>query len=187
MRHSRLDPSRAVLLVIDVQEAFRKAVPSFEEVARAARILVRGAEAVGMPVIVTEQYPKGLGATDPQIAEALPDGVEPLGKLSFAAPEADGFDLGGRDQALICGIETHVCVNQTALDLLERAVEVHVASDAVGSRFERNREIGLERMERAGAIVTSVETALFELVGRAGTDEFKTVQRLVLEFAPNPG
>jgi nicotinamidase-related amidase len=186
MSHSKLDPERAALLVIDVQEAFRKAVPSFEEVARAAGILVRGAAAVGIPVIVTEQYPKGLGATDPHIAQALPEGVEPLEKLAFSAPEADGFDLGGRDQALICGIETHVCVNQTTLDLLTAGIEVHVARDAVGSRFEQNREIGLERMERAGATVTSVETALFELVGRAGTDEFKAVQRLVLEFAPNP-
>jgi nicotinamidase-related amidase len=184
--HSKLDPGRAALLVIDVQEAFRKAVPTFDQVARAAGILVRGADAVGIPVIVTEQYPKGLGATDAQVSEALPDGVEPLEKLVFSAPAADGFDLGGRDQALICGIETHVCVNQTALDLLARGVEVHVARDAVGSRFEENREIGLERMRRAGATVTSVETALFELVGRAGTEEFRAVQRLVLEFAPNP-
>jgi nicotinamidase-related amidase len=184
--HSKLDPGRAALLVIDVQEAFRKAVPTFDQVARAAGILVRGADAVGIPVIVTEQYPKGLGATDAQVSEALPDGVEPLEKLVFSAPAADGFDLGGRDQALICGIETHVCVNQTALDLLARGVEVHVPRDAVGSRFEENREIGLERMRRAGATVTSVETALFELVGRAGTEEFRAVQRLVLEFAPNP-
>jgi nicotinamidase-related amidase len=182
----KLERGRAALVVVDVQEGFRKAIPDFERVANATATLIQGAEAIGIPVIVTEQYPKGLGATDPHIAQALPEGVEPLEKLAFSAPEADGFDLGGRDQALICGIETHVCVNQTTLDLLTGGVEVHVARDAVGSRFEQNREIGLERMERAGATVTSVETALFELVGRAGTDEFKAVQRLVLEFAPNP-
>jgi nicotinamidase-related amidase len=182
----KLDPQRATLLVIDVQEAFRKAVPSFDDVARATAALLRGAEAVGIPVIVTEQYPKGLGSTAPEVAAAFPDGIEPIEKLCFSAPEAEGFELGGRDQVLVCGVETHVCVNQSTLDLLAAGVEAHVARDAVGSRFEDNREIGLEKMERAGAVVTSVETALFELVGRAGTDEFKAVQRIVLDYAPNP-
>jgi nicotinamidase-related amidase len=183
---AKLDAGRAALVVIDVQEAFRKAVPSFDEVARASGTLVRGAEAVAVPIIVTEQYPKGLGHTVPEVAEHLPDGLEPIEKVVFSAPEAEGFDLGGRDQVLVCGIETHVCVNQTVLDLLGDGVEVHVARDAVGSRFEENRQIGLEKVERAGAVITSVETALFELVGRAGTDQFKEIQRLVLEYAPNP-
>lgn len=182
----KLDAQRAALVVIDVQEAFRKAVPNFGDVARATATLIRGAEAVGIPVVVTEQYPKGLGSTAPEVAEAFPDGLVPVEKLCFSAPEADGFDLGGRDQALVCGVETHVCVNQSTLDLLAAGVETHVVRDAVGSRFEDNRQIGLEKMERAGAVVTSVETALFELVGRAGTDEFKAVQRLVLDYAPNP-
>jgi nicotinamidase-related amidase len=182
----KLDHTRAALVVIDVQEAFRKAIPDFDEVAGACATLVRGAEAVDIPVIVTEQYPQGLGETVPAVAEALPEGAEPLEKICFAAPDAEGFDLGGRDQVLLCGVETHVCVNQTALDLLDSGVEVHVARDAVGSRFEENKDVGLEKMERAGAVITSVETALFELVGRAGTDEFKRVQRLILEYAPNP-
>jgi nicotinamidase-related amidase len=186
VRGARLDPTRAALVVIDIQEAFRKAVPAFDEIARAASFLVRGAAATGVPIAITEQYPKGLGSTDPIVATALPAGVEPIEKLVFSAPEADGFDLEGRDQALVCGIETHVCVNQTTLALLEQGLDVHVAQDAVGSRFDANKEIGLERMERAGATLTSVETALFELVGRAGTEEFKHVQKLVLEYAPNP-
>jgi nicotinamidase-related amidase len=107
-------------------------------------------------------------------------------KVCFSAPEAEGFSLAGRDQALVCGIEAHVCVNQTVLDLLAEGVEVHVARDAVASRFDENKEIGLVKAERAGALVTSVETALFELVGRAGTDEFKQIQRVVLDYAPNP-
>ena len=105
----------------------------------------------------------------------------------FSAAEAEGFDLGGRDQAIVCGIETHVCVNQTVLDLLASGAEVQVVEDAVGSRFPDNKRIGLHKMERAGAVLTSVETSLFELLGRAGTDEFKAVQKLILEFAPNPG
>jgi nicotinamidase-related amidase len=182
-----LDRERTALVVIDVQEAFRKALPEeFPRVTSAVGTLIAGAEAIGIPIRVTEQYPKGLGHTVPEVSETLPTGVEPIEKLCFSAAEAEGFDLGGRDQALVCGVETHVCVNQTVLDLLDRGVEVQVAEDAVGSRFEQNKRIGLQKMERAGAVLTSVETALFELLGEAGTDEFKRVQKLILEYAPNP-
>jgi isochorismate hydrolase len=109
-----------------------------------------------------------------------------VSKLVFSAPEAEGFDLQGRDQAVVCGIEAHVCVNQTVLDLLDQGLEVHVVQDAVGSRTAENREVGLHKAERAGAVITTVEMALFELVGRAGTDEFKQVQKLVLSYEPNP-
>ena len=118
------------------------------------------------------------------MADRLPEGAEPLKKVCFSAAEADDFDLAGRDQALVCGIETHVCVNQTVLDLLESGTEVQVAEDAVASRFEENKRVGLQKMERAGAVLTSVETALFELLGRAGTDEFKRIH-LILAYAPN--
>jgi nicotinamidase-related amidase len=182
----KLDPERTTLIVVDVQEGFRKAVPGFERVARATATLIEGAEAIGIPIVVTEQYPKGLGETAPEVAEHLPGGTEPLEKVCFSAKEAEGFDLGSRDQALVCGIETHVCVNQTTLDLLGSGVEVQVAEDAVASRTEENKRVGLHKMERAGAVLTSVETALFELLGRAGTDEFKRVQKLILEYAPNP-
>jgi nicotinamidase-related amidase len=183
---SRLDAERAALVVVDLQEGFRKAIPDFERVAKATATLIEGAEALGVPIVITEQYPKGLGETAPEVAEHLPDGTEPLEKLVFSAAEADGFDLAGRDQALVCGVETHVCVNQTVLDLLTSGLEVEVAEDAVGSRTEENKRVGLHKMERAGAVLTSVETALFELLGRAGTDEFKRIQKLILEFAPNP-
>jgi nicotinamidase-related amidase len=183
---AKLQPDRTTLVVVDVQEGFRKAIPDFERIARATATLIEGASIIGVPVVLTEQYPKGLGETAPEVAEHLPDGVEPLEKVAFSAADADGFDLGGRDQALVCGIETHVCVNQTALDLLDGGVDVQVAEDAVGSRTEENKQVGLQKMERAGAVLTSVETALFELLGRAGTDEFKRVQRLILDYAPNP-
>jgi nicotinamidase-related amidase len=173
-----LDRGRTALVVVDVQEAFRTVVLDFDRVAAGAATLVRGARVLDLPVIVTQQYPKGLGATVPELAEHL-DGIEPIDKVCFSAAAADGFDLQGRDQALICGIESHVCVSQTAHDLLDRGVEVHVARDAVSSRTEENRELGLHKMEGAGAVVTSVETALFELLGAAGTDEFKQVQALV--------
>jgi nicotinamidase-related amidase len=183
----RLEADRTTLIVVDVQEAFRRAIPDFERIAKATATLIEGANAIGIPVVITEQYPKGLGETVPEVAEHLPEGVEPLEKVVFAASEAEGFDLEGRDQTLVCGIETHVCVNQTALDLLASGVDVQVAVDAVGSRTDENKGVGLQKMERAGATLTSVETALFELLGRAGTDEFKQVQRLILDYAPNPG
>jgi nicotinamidase-related amidase len=175
----KLERHSAVLVVIDVQEAFRKAVPGFEAVAEAVGTLVQGAAAMGVPIVVTEQYPQGLGSTVPAVAEHLPPGTEPVEKVRFSAAEADGFDLRGRDQALVCGIETHVCVNQTTLDLLARGLDVQVVSDAVGSRAAEDREIGLHRAERAGAGLTSVEMSLFELLGGSDAPEFRQVQELV--------
>ncbi len=175
----KLDRDRAALVVVDIQEAFRKAVPAFADVAEASAKLVKGAGAMSVPVIVTEQYPQGLGSTVDEVADRLPDGVDPVEKASFSAAGAEGFDLQGREQALVCGIETHVCVNQTVLDLLDSGVEVHVVTDAVASRTEADREIGLRKAERAGAVLTSVETALFELLGGSDAAEFKEVQGLI--------
>ena len=175
----KLDRERTALVVVDVQEAFRKAIPDFDDVARATATLVEGAKAMGVPVVVTEQYPKGLGETVPEVADHLPEHTEPIDKVAFSAAAAEGFDLGDRDQALVCGIETHVCVNQTVADLLGASREVHVAEDAVSSRTADNKRIGLNKMERSGAVLTSVETALFELLGGSDAPEFKEVQALV--------
>jgi nicotinamidase-related amidase len=174
-----LQRDRAALVVVDVQEAFRKVVGEFEAVAENVAVLVQGARRLELPVVVTEQYPAGLGATVPEVARHL-EGVERHPKTVFSACRAPGFALDGRDQALVCGIEAHVCVNQTVADLLDRDVEVHVAADAVSSRTAGNRRLGLEKMERSGAWVTSTEMALFELLGEAGTEEFKAIQKLVL-------
>jgi nicotinamidase-related amidase len=179
LRAAKLDRERAALVVIDVQEAFRPALPGFEGVAKSVGKLVQGAKAMNVPIVVTEQYPQGLGETVPEVAEHLPDDLEPIDKVCFSAAEAEGFDLQGRDQALVCGIESHVCVNQSVLDLLAGGVEVHVAADAVGSRTDANRELGLHKAERAGAVLTSVETALFELLRGSDAPEFKEVQALV--------
>jgi nicotinamidase-related amidase len=174
-----LDRERAALIVVDVQEAFRPAVRKFDKVAANVATLVEGAKALGVPIIVTEQYPRGLGSTVPEVAEHLPEGTDPIDKVCFSAAEADGFDLGGRAQAIVCGIESHVCVSQTAHDLMSRGVQVHVVRDAVSSRTDENRDLGLRKMEGSGAVITSVEMALFELLGAAGTPEFKQVQALV--------
>ncbi len=173
---SLLEREKAILVVVDVQEGFRS-YATFEAVARACSKLVRAGRILQVPRIVSEQYPKGLGHTAPEVE--LED--EPLiEKTVFSAARADGFDLGGRTQAIVCGIETHVCVSQTVHDLLDRGIEVHVPADAVGSRHELDYQRGLERLERAGAVVSTVESVLFELLRRAGTPEFKEVQRLIV-------
>src|SRR5918994_7915433 len=105
---AKLDAARTTLIVVDVQEGFRKAIPDFERIAKATATLIEGARAIGIPIVVTEQYPKGLGETAAEVADRLPEGTEPLEKVCFSAADAEGFDLGGRDQALVCGIETHV-------------------------------------------------------------------------------
>jgi nicotinamidase-related amidase len=172
-----LSRDRAALVVVDVQEGFRS-YETFADVARQCGRLVEGAGILEVPVVATEQYPKGLGATAPEVG--LPEGAARVEKTVFSAARAEGFDLGGRDQVVVCGIEAHVCVMQTALDLLERGAEVHVVADAVGSRHAQDREVGLHRLDRAGATLTTVEAALLELCERAGTPEFKAVQKVIL-------
>ncbi|HTA14144.1 MAG TPA: isochorismatase family protein [Solirubrobacteraceae bacterium] len=171
-----LKREQAVLVVVDVQEGFRS-YASFAGVALACSKLVQGARILEVPRIVSEQYPKGLGHTAPELGLEDEQRIE---KTVFSAARADGFDLGGRPQAIVCGIETHVCVSQTVHDLLERGMEVHVPADAVGSRHQLDYERGLERLERSGAVVSTVESVLFELLERAGTPEFKAVQRLIV-------
>jgi nicotinamidase-related amidase len=168
---------RTALVVVDVQDGFRS-YDTFAGVAGACGRLVEGAAILDVPVIATEQYPKGLKRTAPEVG--LPDTATRVEKSVFSAVRADGFDLGERDQVLICGIEAHVCVAQTALDLLDRGIAVQVVTDAVGSRHAHDREIGLHRLDRAGATLTTVEAALLELCERAGTPEFKAVQKVIL-------
>jgi len=166
---------RTALVVIDVQEGFRS-YASFAGVAGACAKLVEAARILRVPTVASEQYPKGLGQTAPEVGLRDEPRVE---KSVFSAARAEGFDLGHATQVIVCGIETHVCVGQTVHDLLSDGTEVHVPADAVGSRHDLDYQRGLERMERAGAIVTTVEAALFELLERAGTPEFKAVQALV--------
>lgn len=150
-------------------------------VAEAAR-LIQAARLLRVPVFVTEQYPRGLGRTVPEIAEALAD-IQPREKLAFSACEAEGLVTELRERSIadvvLCGIETHVCVCQSALDLLDASMRVFVAADAVSSRTAANREAGLDRMRSAGATVVSTEMVIFEWLERAGTDEFKQVLKLV--------
>lgn len=174
-----LDRDRVAVLLVDIQEGFRPVIDGFDELTSAAAILLQGALALELPVIVTEQYPRGLGSTVEELAAHLDDRSTRLEKTVFAATGADGFDLGGRDQVLICGVESHICVHQTTQQLRRDGVEVSLACDAISSRTPRNRELGIARMEAEGAMPSSVEMALFELLGEAGSPEFKAIQALV--------
>jgi nicotinamidase-related amidase len=171
-----LSRSRTALVVVDVQEGFRS-YDCFAAVAHSCAKLLEAARIMSLRALVSEQYPKGLGHTAPEVGLAQERLLE---KTVFSAVRADGFDLQGCDQVIVCGIEAHVCVSQTVHDLLNRGVEVHVPADAVGSRHELDYRYGLERMRRAGAVVSTVEAALFELLERAGTPEFKAVQKLII-------
>jgi len=183
IRHpALLDRNRAALAVIDVQEAFAKIIPDFGELADRVALLVEAANLLKLPVIVTEQYPKGLGRTVPAVAQHFSDGLEPIEKLSFSACGAQEFDTRLRErhaeQVILCGIEAHICVSQTAHDLLQNGYQVHLISDAVSTRLPRNREVAIHKMAKAGAVISSIEMALFELC-LAGTPEFKQMQALV--------
>jgi nicotinamidase-related amidase len=173
---SLLARDRAALVVVDVQEGFRP-YASFTDVASACAKLVQAARILELRTLVSEQYPKGLGHTALEVGLHDERRIE---KTVFSAARADGFDLHNAEQAIVCGIETHVCVSQTVHDLLADGIDVHVPADAVGSRHDIDYERGLERMQRAGAVVSTVEAALFELLERAGTPEFKAVQKLIL-------
>ena len=178
----RLHRAKAGLIVIDIQEKLFPAIHEKERLLENAVRLIQGAQILDVPVFITEQYRKGLGATVPKVAEAF-SGVAPVEKVTFSSCGAEGFleSLKARhvSDAILCGMESHVCVSQTCLDLLGRGFNVFVAADAVSSRTPDNHRIGLERMRDAGAVIVSTEMALFELLEKAGTQEFKKVLELV--------
>jgi len=187
MRHpSLLDRRRAALAVIDMQEAFGKIIPDFDEMVERIALTVQACKLLKLPIVVTEQYPKGLGRTASAIAQSLPEGSSPIEKLSFSACGAQEFDSRLREhhveQVILCGIEAHICVSQTAHDLLQNGYQVHLLSDAVSTRLARNRVLAIDRMAKAGAIISSIEMALFELCP-AGTPEFKQAQALVKQLS----
>lgn len=175
----RLTAADSALLVIDVQEKLLPAIPGTPRLLLNLSFLLDVAKAVDLPVLATEQYPKGLGATHHSLVERLP--AQRPAKLGFscvAVPETSAA-LAARPSVLLAGIEAHVCVLQTALDLMGRGSRVFLAVDAVASRHEMDRDTALRRLERAGAILTTVETAAFELVETAASPAFKTISALV--------
>lgn len=174
----RLDPATTALVIIDIQEKLLPPIHEGERLLSNARLLLRLAGILELPVLATTQYARGLGGTVPEIAELLHDSVKVFDKLEFSCFGSGEFcgaagKLPGREQLLVCGMETHICVLQTTLAALQRGYTIHVAADAVGSRSEFNWRAGLERMRDAGAVISSTEMAIYELLGASGTPAFK--------------
>jgi nicotinamidase-related amidase len=184
-RSVRLDRHDTVLIVIDVQEKLMPVIDSAVEVTSNIERLVRGCHVLGVPALLTEQYVKGLGATVEPVRRAFEEtsGYRPIEKACFSAIGCDQFTAQiaalGRRQAIVAGVETHVCVHQTVHDLLAAGWTVTIIADAVSSRTARNRDIALQRFLSDGVKLSSTEMALFELTVVSGTDEFRAIARLV--------
>lgn len=180
----RLDPATTVLLVVDIQEKLAAAMPAeaLAAVVKNTSILLDAAKALGVRVLASEQYPKGLGPTLPALREKMST-TEPMAKMTFDACSDLAIARALSDIAprsvVVAGMESHVCVFQTVRELVKRGYATHVVADAVSSRREENRQLGLSLCAHAGGIVTPTETVVFDLLGKAGTDEFKTVSKLV--------
>jgi nicotinamidase-related amidase len=177
-----LQPDRTLLVVVDLQEKLLPAIPARERIVGHSRLLLRLAREVKVPVLLTTQYSKGLGVIVPEIRAEAP-AAQAFDKTSFGCfgDEAisAAIEASDRDQLLVCGIETHICVTQTVLGAFEKGYEVHVCSDAVGARTEENHHVGLGRMERSGAVLSSAEMAVYELLGRSDSPAFKQMLPLL--------
>lgn len=178
----KLDRGYSALVVIDVQEKLLPAIHDWESVLAATVNMVKFAKTLNVPIVVTEQYPRGLGPTHGDIASLI-EPWHPLEKTTFSCFATAGFETklnaAAAKSLVIVGIEAHICVNQTALDALKRGYNVHIVTDAVGSRSPQNKEIGLAKMRQAGAVISSSEIALYEWLERADSKEFKAILPLV--------
>lgn len=185
---ARLDAARAALVVIDIQQKLLPPIHEGRRLVRNARLLLRLASILEIPVLATTQYARGLGPTVREIAELLPASAAIHDKVEFSCFGSDEFcDTAGRmssrEQLLVCGMETHICVLQTTLAALEGGYNVHVVADAVGSRSEFNWQAGLERMRAAGAVISTTEMAIYELLRASGSQAFKAMLPWLKELA----
>lgn len=175
--------TQSALTIIDMQEAFRTKISGFTDVSKRIATMVKAAKLLHLPIVVTEQYPKGLGHTAEEIRDVLPESIEIIEKTTFSSCGVEPFhaqlDAVGAKQILVCGIEAHICVNQTVHDLIATGFQVHLLTDCITARKKRNRKAGLRKMELAGAIPSSVELAIFEMMRDAKHNEFKAIQGLI--------
>jgi nicotinamidase-related amidase len=182
MEKFMLTKDEAALVIVDIQERLAVAMKKREKVTGNVLHLIEAAKLMDLPIVVTEQYPKGLGPTTEEVRGALPSYI-PVEKISFSCcgepAFLDAIKATGKKKLILTGMETHVCVLQTCLDLLKNGYDVHLAADAVCSRYKDNYLMGIQFMRDAGAVITSTETVLFQLLQKAGTDEFKTISNLV--------
>ncbi len=178
-----IDPSRSHLLVVDVQEKLLPIVTDPERLLRNVRILLDAARLTGMPVTLSEQYPRGLGPTMAELSADLGEADRPIPKMEFSCARNDELlarlDAAGRDQIIVCGIEAHVCVLQTAMDLVRQGRPVFVVTDAIGSRSDDSRDIAIRRMAAAGIVPVTTEMVVFEQLGSAENPAFREASRLI--------
>jgi len=178
-----LNPQHTALLIVDVQERLVKAMPNHIEVEESIATLQQGMDILSLPTLITEQYPRGLGATIESIRTRSPKATI-VEKISFSCCGESSFapalEKLGAKQVVVTGMETHVCVMQTVFDLLHAGYQVHVPIKATCSRSDANRDNALQRMQQAGAIITNVESVLFELLREAGSAEFKAISKLIV-------
>lgn len=183
MHSNTLDIDNSVLVVVDVQEAFRKAIPDFSEVVSRISLAIRGFQVFGRPIIVTEQYPKGLGRTAEELLLSIPDDASFVEKSTFSSVGEVAFvkelEKFQSQQIVLCGVETHVCVNQTAHDLLAAGYQVHLLTDCVASRYQHDKDAGLRKMFASGVVPSSMEMALFEMMRDSRHEKFKEIQALI--------
>lgn len=184
----RLSPDYALLMVVDLQERLLPVIDGWEAVVARSEVMIKAARILGIPILWTEQYRKGLGQTDPAIAGAIGEAVEPLEKMAFGClgdpAIAEAVRASGRTQLILVGIETHVCILQTALAAIEADMQVFLAEDAISSRRASDCEVALRRMAQAGAIPASVEMLIMESLGVAGGEKFKAILPLLKGLAP---
>ncbi len=180
--YMRINREECAGLVIDIQEKLFPHMDQQEELLRKSLILIEGMQVLGVPIMITEQYPKGLGPTIQQVRRAI-ENCLPINKISFSCCDEPAYQEAlqrlGRDKVIICGIEAHVCVLQTVIDLVASGYDPVVVADCISSRSLEDKRWAMERMLSEGAIITTCESILFELTRVAGTDEFKAISRLV--------
>jgi nicotinamidase-related amidase len=184
MQHPNiLELSQSALLIIDMQEAFRYNINNFDECAERTAIAAQAAHLLNVPILVTEQYPKGLGDTAKEIADVLAEDVQIIEKTAFSSCGAQDcqsvLQATKATHIMVAGLEAHICVNQTVHDLLSQNFKVHLLTDCITSRNKKDRKIGLDKMRQSGAIPSSVEMALFELLRDARHEQFKSIQGLI--------
>lgn len=177
-----LDRGDSLFLVIDIQERLADVMSVKDQVIKNTCRIIELARMIGIPIVVTEQYPKGLGRTVPEVQTALSQ-YQPVEKTAFNCCAEPGFmdeiRRHGKKKIIISGMETHICVLQTSVGLIREGFVPHVVSDAVCSRTKQNWRTGLEFMRDFGAVITGTETVLFQLLGKAGTEEFKAVSKMI--------
>ena len=178
-----LHADNTLIAVVDMQEPFLRTIFERERVIANVSALIQGATVLRVPVVATTQYAERMGGVIPEIQKILPPLRPAIDKMTFSSYAAPAFtsevQRSGRKQILLCGVESHICVCQTALEMTAAGFQVHVATDAVSSRTEANCKLGVDKMRQGGVLISSVESALYEMLHEAGTPEFRDILKII--------